>query len=103
MQPVSISNPSTYFLDCDDQSYLCKDAPLILFTHIPLYRFPGSNCGPLREKGWIPAVRGDGYQTLLSLETSELLLNELGPTLIFRYLLSLYRYFELSLSPPSHD
>jgi len=59
------------------------DVPLILFTHIPLYRFPGSNCGPLREKGSIPAVRGNGYQTLLTPETSELLLNELGPTLIF--------------------
>lgn len=81
--------PLPYFLDCDDQSHLRKDARLILFTHIPLYRFPGSNCGPLREKGSIPAVRGDGYQTLLSPETSQLLLNELGPTLIFRYLLFL--------------
>jgi hypothetical protein len=81
--------PLTYFLDFYDQSHLCnEDAPLILFTHIPLYRFPGSNCGPLREKGSIPAVRGDGYQTLLTPETSQLLLNELGPTLIFRYLLS---------------
>ncbi|KAI9459089.1 Metallo-dependent phosphatase [Russula earlei] len=59
------------------------DAPLILFTHIPLYRLPGSSCGPLREKGSLPAVRGQGYQTLFTPETSQLLLNELQPTLIF--------------------
>ncbi|KAH9993956.1 hypothetical protein BJV77DRAFT_961615 [Russula vinacea] len=32
--------------------------PLILFTHIPLYRPPESNCGPLREKGNIPSYMG---------------------------------------------
>jgi hypothetical protein len=80
---------------------LGKDLPVILFSHIPLYRDPGSNCGPRREKGFIPAVRGDGYQTLLSRETTELLLNELGPTLVFRYLHSLSGYF--FPSPPSHD
>ncbi|KAH9998519.1 Metallo-dependent phosphatase-like protein [Russula compacta] len=60
-----------------------SNAPLILFTHIPLYRSPESSCGPLRENGSIPAERGEGYQTLLSPETSQLLLNELHPTLIF--------------------
>ncbi|KAF8274553.1 Metallo-dependent phosphatase-like protein [Lactarius quietus] len=59
------------------------DAPLILMSHIPLYRFPNSSCGPLREKGSIPAVRGNGYQTQLSLETSRLLLEEFRPALIF--------------------
>jgi hypothetical protein len=58
--------------------------PLILFTHIPLYRPSDSNCGPLREKGIIPFVHGEGYQTLLNPETSQLLLDELQPTLIFR-------------------
>jgi ethanolamine phosphate phosphodiesterase len=62
-----------------------KDTPLILLSHIPLYRPPDSDCGPLREKGTIPAARGEGYQTLLSPETTYLLLNELRPTLIFRY------------------
>jgi len=42
---------------------LYKDTPLILFTHIPLYRPSDSNCGPLHEKGIIPYVRGKGYQT----------------------------------------
>jgi len=56
---------------------------LILFTHIPLFRSPQSSCGPLREKGTLPAVRGLGYQTQLTPETSELLFNELEPTLIF--------------------
>ncbi|KAF8502047.1 Metallo-dependent phosphatase-like protein [Russula emetica] len=59
------------------------NTPLILFSHIPLYRPSDSNCGPLREKGIIPYVRGDGYQTLLSPETSRLLLDELSPTVIF--------------------
>ncbi|KAI0305609.1 Metallo-dependent phosphatase-like protein [Multifurca ochricompacta] len=59
------------------------DAPLILFSHVPLYRSPNSDCGPLREKGSIPAVRGEGYQTLLSPETSQLLLKEFRPALIF--------------------
>lgn len=63
----------------------CQDAPLILFTHIPLYRPPNSNCGPLREKGYIPTAHGVGYQTLLTPETSQLLLDSLRPTLIFRY------------------
>ena len=65
---------------------LYKDTPLILFTHIPLYRPSDSNCGPLRENGIIPYRRGEGYQTLLNPETSRLLLDELSPTVIFRYL-----------------
>jgi hypothetical protein len=64
---------------------LLPDAPLILLSHIPLYRFPNSSCGPLRERGSIPAVRGNGYQTQLSLETSRMLLEEFRPSLIFRY------------------
>src|SRR6266404_5519059 len=64
------------------------DAPLILLSHIPLYRSPNASCGPLREKGSIPAVRGNGYQTQLSPETSRLLLEEFRPSLIFRYSIS---------------
>jgi len=59
------------------------NTPLILFTHIPLYRPSDSNCGPLREKGIMPYARGEGYQTLLSPETSRLLLDQLSPTVIF--------------------
>ncbi|KAH8990472.1 Metallo-dependent phosphatase-like protein [Lactarius akahatsu] len=59
------------------------DAPLILLSHIPLYRSSNSSCGPLRERGSIPAVRGNGYQTQLSPETSRLLLEEFRPSLIF--------------------
>ncbi|KAH9176291.1 Metallo-dependent phosphatase-like protein [Lactarius sanguifluus] len=58
------------------------DAPLILLSHIPLYR-SNSSCGPLRERGSIPVVRGNGYQTQLSPETSRLLLEEFRPSLIF--------------------
>lgn len=71
--------------------------PLILFTHIPLYRPSDSDCGPLREKGNIPYVRGEGYQTLLSPETSQRLLDELSPALIFRF-----RFLNLTPPSPSH-
>ncbi|KAI0268715.1 Metallo-dependent phosphatase-like protein [Gloeopeniophorella convolvens] len=60
------------------------DAPLILFSHIPLYRAPDADCGPLRERGSsIPIARGHGYQTVLSGPTSQLLLNEFRPALVF--------------------
>jgi hypothetical protein len=75
---------------------LLPDAPLILLSHIPLYRFPNSSCGPLRERGSIPAVRGNGYQTQLSLETSRMLLEEFRPSLIFRYF-----YFPFFPRPPT--
>ena len=65
--------------------FLRPDAPLILFSHIPLYRSPDSSDDSLRERGLIPDVRGDGYQTQLSLETSQLLLKEFRPSLVFRY------------------
>jgi hypothetical protein len=76
---------------CAHQQFylLCPDAPLILLSHIPLYRLPNSSCGPLRERGSVPAVRGDGYQTQLSPQTSRLLLEEFRPSLIFRYLIPL--------------
>ena len=61
--------------------FLHPDTPLILLSHIPLYRFPNSSCGS------IPAVRGD-RQTQLRLETSQRLLKEFRPSIIFRYFIS---------------
>jgi len=81
--PVGICYDLDFVRLITDGSY--KDTPLILFTHIPLYRPFGSNCGPLREKGIISYARGEGYQTSLSPETSQLLLDQLSPTVIFRY------------------
>lgn len=56
----------------------------ILLTHIPLYRPPGSDCGPNRERGTIRAGRGIGYQNTLSPEMSEFLIDRVRPILVFR-------------------
>ncbi len=34
----------------EQQLYLDTDIPSIVLTHVPLYRAPGTPCGPLREK-----------------------------------------------------
>lgn len=58
--------------------------PLILFSHIPLSRPEGASCGPLREKGWIRAGRGAGYENTLSQATTNMLLETFRPSLVFR-------------------
>ncbi|TFK44843.1 Metallo-dependent phosphatase-like protein [Crucibulum laeve] len=57
--------------------------PVILFTHIPLHRPDGANCGPLRERGTIRHGIGPGYQNTLGKETSQFLLRALRPSLVF--------------------
>ena len=60
--------------------------PVILFSHIPLYRPDGESCGPLREKGTIRPGVGIGYQNTLGKEATKRLLETLRPKLILRYL-----------------
>lgn len=60
--------------------------PVILFSHIPLYRPDGRPCGPLREKGTIRPGVGIGYQNTLGKEATKRLLETLRPKLILRYL-----------------
>ncbi|KAF9793242.1 Metallo-dependent phosphatase-like protein [Thelephora terrestris] len=55
----------------------------ILITHIPLYRPPGTDCGPSRERGTIRAGRGTGYENTLSSEISEFLIARIRPVLVF--------------------
>ncbi|EJU04167.1 Metallo-dependent phosphatase [Dacryopinax primogenitus] len=57
--------------------------PTILFSHIPLSRPEGANCGPRREKGTIHRGAGIGYQNLLGRETTQFLLESIKPDLIF--------------------
>ncbi|CAA7259054.1 unnamed protein product [Cyclocybe aegerita] len=57
--------------------------PVILFTHIPLYRPDGKNCGPLREKGTLRPGVGHGYQNTLEKQSSLRLLEALKPVAIF--------------------
>ncbi|KAG7446241.1 Metallo-dependent phosphatase [Guyanagaster necrorhizus] len=57
--------------------------PVILFSHIPMSRPDGSNCGPLRERGTIRRGVGLGYQNTLGKQTSTFLMDSFRPTLIF--------------------
>ncbi|KAL9107119.1 MAG: hypothetical protein Q9187_008469, partial [Circinaria calcarea] len=40
------------------------ELPTILLTHVPLYRPPGTPCGPLRER-WPPSRKTDGTEEFL--------------------------------------
>ncbi|KAF8590920.1 hypothetical protein K439DRAFT_1328578, partial [Ramaria rubella] len=59
------------------------DFPVVLFSHIPLWRPDGASCGPLREHGNIRRGVGRGYQSLLGRETSNFLLESTSPAVIF--------------------
>ncbi|KAK2463173.1 hypothetical protein APHAL10511_004828 [Amanita phalloides] len=56
--------------------------PIILLSHIPLYRPAGSDCGPLRERGTIHQGYGNGYQNILEQDATNFLLQTLRPSLI---------------------
>lgn len=45
----------------DDSSKQNAKLPVILLTHVPLYRDPGTDCGNLRERGHAISISG-GYQ-----------------------------------------
>lgn len=57
--------------------------PLVLFTHIPLYRPDGKHCGPLREKGTIRPGVGFGYQNTLGKQATSYLLSQIRPMVVF--------------------
>ncbi|KAF8739631.1 Metallo-dependent phosphatase, partial [Rhizoctonia solani] len=57
--------------------------PRILFTHIPLSRSALATCGPLRERGSIQRGAGVGYQNLLGRHTSQFLLDNIKPLVVF--------------------
>ncbi|KAJ4477028.1 hypothetical protein C8J55DRAFT_561678 [Lentinula edodes] len=54
------------------------DTPLILLSHIPLWRKDTDSCGPLREKGSIRKGVGHGYQNTLQKHTSDFLVEISG-------------------------
>jgi hypothetical protein len=58
--------------------------PVILFSHIPMYRHDGKGCGPLREKGTLRPGVGHGYQNTLEKHASNRLLEALKPIVVFR-------------------
>jgi ethanolamine phosphate phosphodiesterase len=57
--------------------------PVILFSHIPMYRHDGKGCGPLREKGTLRPGVGLGYQNTLEKHASKRLLEALKPIAVF--------------------
>lgn len=78
--------------------------PVILFSHIPLHRAESKKCGPLRERGTIDRGVGHGWQKTLGKQTSSFLLENLRPTVIFRYAFSLtLQYTALNKSTRSAD
>jgi hypothetical protein len=64
---------------------LAIQPPVILFSHIPLYRPEGTDCGPLRERGTIRQGFGTGYQNILGQDATKFLLQKLKPSLILRF------------------
>ena len=61
-----------------------KAHPVILFTHIPLFRPDTASCGPLRESGTIRRGAGPNYQSTVGKGVSASLLDHLRPTIVFR-------------------
>ncbi|KAK7692931.1 hypothetical protein QCA50_004572 [Cerrena zonata] len=73
------------FIKSISASQVPNDAthPVVLFSHIPLARPELANCGPLREKGTIHRGIGLNYQNTFGKKTTEFLIEELRPYLIF--------------------
>lgn len=71
---------SILFLDCIGE----KTHPVVLFTHVPLFRPDSAKCGPLRESGTIRRGAGPNYQSTIGKDVSALLLDHLHPTVVFR-------------------
>ncbi|KAF9793237.1 hypothetical protein BJ322DRAFT_113506 [Thelephora terrestris] len=59
-----------------------KAHPVILFTHVPLFRPDSAACGPLRESGTIRRGAGNNYQSTIGKDVSAFLLEHLHPTII---------------------
>ncbi|KAF9485927.1 Metallo-dependent phosphatase [Pholiota conissans] len=57
--------------------------PVVLFSHIPLYRTDGKSCGPFRERGSIRPGVGPGYQNILEKQSSQRLLELFKPVVIY--------------------
>lgn len=56
---------------------------VILLGHIPLARSESARCGPLREQGTIRRGAGPGWQSTLSKQSTNFLLDTLRPSIIF--------------------
>ncbi|KAK9468179.1 Metallo-dependent phosphatase-like protein [Lipomyces arxii] len=75
--------PRAFFDDIVRKSHT-DPFPLVLLTHIPLYRPPDSPCGPKREGNpSIPIAKGYQYQNVLNSDLSDEILHKLHPVAVF--------------------
>ena len=89
IQPGSWLVPGSPQADLEAQTLNCSCAgdkahPVILFTHIPLFRPDTASCGPFRESGTIRRGAGPNYQSTIGKHVSAVLLDHLHPTMVFR-------------------
>ena len=67
----SVEESSTKGLDGPGSSKNHAKLPVVLLTHVPLYRDPGTDCGELRERGHAISISGGyQYQNVLTRELS---------------------------------
>ncbi|KAK6203578.1 protein that affects bud emergence, intrachromosomal recombination, and nuclear division [Scheffersomyces amazonensis] len=80
----NINRESRDFLDNYFNGGAVKDVPRILLSHVPLYRDPNINCGPIRENPKFN-VHGGGYQYKNTIDEAltEEILTKIQPDLIF--------------------
>lgn len=83
-EEVDISTPAEEFLDSVND-YLTPGFPRVLLTHVPLYRINNQQlCGPERESHKLfPVQKGKQYQTVISSDLTNKILNTIKPTLVF--------------------
>jgi ethanolamine phosphate phosphodiesterase len=82
LQSISIRQPPLEFLR-SLHSHTPAEARILL-THIPLYRPPGTSCGPLRESNEpIKQEHGHQFQNLLTPEVSKTIIDIVRPLVVF--------------------
>ena len=59
---IDVEEPRAWTIPLDFDPIKNTDIPTVILTHVPLYRAPGTPCGPLRER--YPSSRTDGGEAL---------------------------------------
>lgn len=91
LDTISMSNTQSPFIYNPPRDFLGNlsattnpDLPRILFTHVPLFRPPGSDCGKHRESQKdLPYSKGYQYVTQTTPELTDLILSKVQPQAVF--------------------
>ena len=92
---IDIDESRAWTIPLDFDPVINTDIPSIILTHVPLYRSPGTPCGPLRERyppsktnsgeapeqddaNAIAVQKGEQYQNVLTQEISKELVERVG-------------------------